>query len=855
MSTPAPVRRRKSQAFVELAHSPSQPSASASGFADPKRIGHTPSKGAAANVATSSAAPSGVKRKQREEIASMSKDKNEVPPSAKKVKRDGVSDAPAKKIKEAIKDTTNVMDAPDSDSPRKLYCHQCARSFQLDNMVQCTYKRHRGLRCGKKYCSACLRNRYLRDINDIRHDSPHNHPQSETQDHVEGEDYFFQCPFCSDTCNCRVCMKKRGQAALGSRSPLRLFAKQKEAEAAAAEKEPISTVGLFWPAKKAPKAASKVAQEQSASAKKIQRKSSTSKSVSHVLPQEAPKVVRAPKPPKPKAVSKPLPKTLWTVLPTPLDLEGVLQRMNIREFLLRFSHILDIAKTHREDLEELATGDPYLSAPDEEDEEKSELVGWISETALKAVLMALLSLFIKDVNFETDRAELVKAREGIQSSGANVSKMWIALSCLRNSTSLPLPDSLPAPTLTRQRSTRSVNPEAAAVGCTAQLVPIVGALVEAALRTELVRDDFEGGVAEEREHAAAARELKAAENARWKDLKAAELAASSKGRPKAKQPTATGRQGFKLTKAHQAVVDAARPGHAAALAACDHALAVAAAGCVARCAPLGRDADGRVYFALSPGVAEREAAEELLQGKRGEVRMGRRKAVVEEDERKRMRHWSWFLAVWGRKPEGAVVAMIDDGEEETEGKGKGKETTVEGDDEPRWWGFWHPEQIAKLAEWHAVRHGFDLASKRVRAAADDNAVVDIDDVNVPAAGKGKKPRGRPSNVSSAASSRARTAAEDDSDLTDQSEDERDEIVDDAGVDADGDVQMRTNARGEPVPTRRELRALARGLKQYAEQLEWRIRRACKDDGEKAGLKGKGKAVGRSEPIAPASFYG
>ncbi|RDX42084.1 hypothetical protein OH76DRAFT_1488994, partial [Lentinus brumalis] len=117
----------------------------------------------------------------------------------------------------------------------------------------------------------------------------------------------------------------------------------------------------------------------------------------------------------------------------------------------------------------------------------------------------------------------------------------------------------------------------------------------------------------------------------------------------------------------------------------------------------------------------------------------------------------------------------------------------------------------------------------------------------------KKSRGRPSNASSTSSARPGKFASlnKDSDSEDESESDDDS-------DADGDVQMRLDARGEPVPTKNDLRALARGLKDYAELLEWRIKRGAREDKEgsdekpSAGDKGKGVDKGG---ISPATFYG
>ena len=82
----------------------------------------------------------------------------------------------------------------------------------------------------------------------------------------------------------------------------------------------------------------------------------------------------------------------------------------------------------------------------------------------------------------------------------------------------------------------------------------------------------------------------------------------------------------KLTKEQRAHVESARPAHKAALAAIEHAFAVAGAECVPRFTPLGHNAGGRIYFAVTPGVVECSAVLEILEGGVGKLKMGRRRA-------------------------------------------------------------------------------------------------------------------------------------------------------------------------------------------------------------------------------------
>jgi hypothetical protein len=106
--------------------------------------------------------------------------------------------------------------------------------------------------------------------------------------------------------------------------------------------------------------------------------------------------------------------------------------------------------------------------------------------------------------------------------------------------------------------------------------------------------------------------------------------------------------------------------------------------------PLGLDASKREYWALNPGISEREHAEEILihglaearNNKPGKARDNaefKRIGMRTEADRREMDRWSWFVAVWGRKPR--TVAHED------------------GDEDERWWGFWKPADIQALAHW------------------------------------------------------------------------------------------------------------------------------------------------------------
>ncbi|RPD54734.1 hypothetical protein L226DRAFT_560379 [Lentinus tigrinus ALCF2SS1-7] len=871
------ARRRRSQVFVEI---PTSPLTTKSGKAD--RTGPpegTPLKAVVMNVdnapSSSASTSSQLKRKSPEESQphTMEKQKDDAQaPRPKKPKTENASrsdaKAPAKKPSNSAKDATNTGDASKAVEGL-LRCHQCSRQMLPADMALCSFKRPNGQRCSFRYCKSCVRNRYQQDFLAIHARSPQNATAEERAQHVNDVDYHYRCPRCNDNCNCRVCRKAKGLPATGN---LNLAARRASMQDPVVASNDESEVGgstskakliLSGSKKKPTDDGEKTTKPRTAARTKGKATepstSGPSKGKPHVLIPPSPhhtkranavptKKTRAVKE-KAVAPPKPMPKPVWTALSTPLTYNDALTRMNIREFLLRFAHLADVSRTHLEELEELATNDPYTTTTNEDDEDESPLVGWVSEPALKAILIGLVSIFSRDADEnDEDTSAFVKTIHALRASGANVSKIWAALSSLRDATDCNFPDPLPPPPSARQRSTRSGSRDSlsATVVCTAQFVPIVAALVENALETKVIQDDFERGATQEKDLARAARELSAAENARWKEAKAKRGESNERANGKADQ--AKGKS--KAPAVSLAERRAALAAHEAALAKYEFAHHIAAAECISRFGPLGRDTEGRIYYAITPGVTEREAAVELLEGGKGNVKFGKRR-VAEEDVRKEMKHWSWFVAIWGRKPEGAEVAKPKD-DEDAEDDGN--------EDDERWWAFWQPEQVSKLAEWLAMKYSIDLEAKRPTKDSSDSAVLKVDDADAEKlTAKDNKSRGRPSNASSANSvSRPRKFASLNKDSDSEDESRSDEYDDE--TDADGDVHMRFDRRGEPVPTKNDLRALARGLKDYAELLEWRIKHSAKESGDTkskkppAAGKDKGKGVEKGG-ISPATFYG
>lgn len=124
------------------------------------------------------------------------------------------------------------------------------------------------------------------------------------------------------------------------------------------------------------------------------------------------------------------------------------------------------------------------------------------------------------------------------------------------------------------------------------------------------------------------------------------------------------------------------------------ALKVVLKGYVTRISPLGRDMDGRTYWALTPGIKETEATLSCLtsfsrESKAASSKVKRLRFVPSEEDRRTMKKWSWFLAVWGPAPPASERTRLEDSEDEDS----------KDDAEERWWGFWDPKEITKLANW------------------------------------------------------------------------------------------------------------------------------------------------------------
>lgn len=220
--------------------------------------------------------------------------------------------------------------------------------------------------------------------------------------------------------------------------------------------------------------------------------------------------------------------------------------------------------------------------------------------------------------------------------------------------------------------------------------------------------------------------------------------------------------------------------HKRTMAAIDDALKVASYTSISRVSPLGRDIEGRIYWALTPGMNEREDALDLLQsysqGRAHKSKSRRKRLVPSEEERSTLRRWSWFVAVWGKRPPIAErTAAADDSEDEDD----------DGNDDEQWWGFWEPDEILKLASWVDFKAGLEGVWEQM-----------------------------PHKSASAPAGSRKLFPESDVDMEDPTDDENFE-------DALDDDDMEYN-----IPTKGEIATLVKELGQYASLLRGRIQ---KDD--------------------------
>lgn len=528
-------------------------------------------------------------------------------------------------------------------------------------------------------------------------------------------------------------------------------------------------------------------------AKKGTKTKTTQSTAQTRKPRAVPKVKHA-------APVKPLVRPVWTRIDTSLDQASAVARIHIREFVQRFSSVLDIGKTHLDELEEI-TGTTGEHGARIGDDDEDQVEGWVSEPCVKAIILGLLNIIASS----TDNNAIAKVAKDpihdVRASGANLHKIWVALAALRDglrrvpSSPFQYPDPLPPPASVTYRTTRHTlqTDTDLFVGNSAQLVPVVSALIESALHTKAIHEEIDRGLEQEKTLARDVREECSRQKALFDELK------------KAKGPNKVQREQHK-----QVLQDI------------ENAHRVAFASNLQRYVPAGQDHEGRMYYFLTPSEAEREAALQLIAGKDAKVKLNRRRGGLTEEERRAMRRWSWIVAIWGTLPKGAQENEADEVDDE------------EASDCPRWWGFYEPEEIRKMAEWIAASSEVGEAKLQRRRSGEGSKAAAVGGATLESAMFGSSP----------ASSRAPSP------MSDLSDDEEDEQLDSGSDEEDDDISayMRVDSQGEPVPTKKQLRGLVNGLREYADLLQWRIRRL---GGESSGAEKSGVVDGA---IPAKRFY-
>ncbi|KAH8107736.1 hypothetical protein BXZ70DRAFT_912347 [Cristinia sonorae] len=702
-----------------------------------------------------------------------------------------------------------------------FYCHQCEKKRSNDIRLQCTLKVN-DERCKVKYCKPCLRNRYDSDLDELRAKSGEAMPKSEKAKHISEESYYFECFKCKDTCNCKKCRRKHGLDPLG-----KLEHKKKPVPAVDPEAKPKKSIKAKAPPAGAAEAGPSSAPQQPATAKRKPRA-------------------------KPASKPKPIPQVTWAKLDVSLSVPELEARVLIREFVHRFDGILQVSMSNVEELEELI-GDS-LGSTDEWEDSAQELVGWVSEGCVKAVIMGLLEVIagrataLNGVDLSKAIKETIKS---IRSSGANLNRIWSALSSLRDGrtkydgglgrTWLKFPDPLPPPATTTYRSTRSGHgaDSNVIVACSAQMVPVVAFLVQQAIDSPAIREAIDLGITDVKDITQESKVAITKENVRFKEEKETQ-------KNKTKEQVKTAKE------AHLQAIRDLELGQKLALSAY-----------APRFCTLGRDAEGRVYYALTPSASECEAAEKMVTGKgSGKVKLRGKRGGFGEDERKEMKRWSWFLCVHGEKPEDGLKAKREDADEED-----GMESDLTDEEEDMWWGFWDPAEIRKLAEWLKVKHGLDV--EVVEEAEMSNGVPPggpssngrVVSALKPATGtsKGTATRG-PTTMTSSSRSSLKGKSRDISPLSDLSSSSSlsNHSSELSAIDSDVEMEDGFAQYSRPTAGKRELRALVKALTDYADMLQWRIGRVAPEETTQASAtaiapKEKQKKV--VEAVPASRFYG
>ncbi|KAG6885922.1 hypothetical protein C0993_007940 [Termitomyces sp. T159_Od127] len=338
-----------------------------------------------------------------------------------------------------------------------------------------------------------------------------------------------------------------------------------------------------------------------------------------------------------------LPELKWTEIPTSLNLDDAKSRLEIREFILRFASVMEpsIPRTQLAELDDLGC-----------DSDDHEMAPWHIRSVVR----------------------------DIRATGNNLNKIWFILTRLRSATDdgtqLSFPDPLPLPasvvvyntrTTRRTSETTTKGGPNVTIGHTAQMIPVLETLIEAALMTPIVREELDNGLKEAKEVTREVQKAIREENDRW-DSERKSFEPQKETSEGASKP---------ISKVQGEQIKIQRGLHKMRIRNLENALRLVAPAYAPRFAPLGIDKAGRVYWASTPGVLERKAALDFITSVKVNKK-GRAHVVNDSAPRK----WSWFVAVWGKKTHAVGTDL----------------NAMECDSE-RWWAFTDPLEIRKVADW------------------------------------------------------------------------------------------------------------------------------------------------------------
>ncbi|KAM6502140.1 hypothetical protein JOM56_002117 [Amanita muscaria] len=607
-----------------------------------------------------------VKRVPAKENALISPSSRDTPAAHATLKRKVCNDGTqlgTSSVKKARRDNGKVLKHSLSDTGVDgfpsgfVYCHQCSQRRDPLASVQCTNitpgnKTNVKARCTTKYCKSCLKNRYGEDLSQIKIGA---FSSSEATGHGENPGYNFKCPRCRDICNCSRCRKSKVQ------KPHDAFATHKTAASITRNPVPQQT------------------KKEEPSARDSLYPNKPARGLSEYA-------ITIPK---------------WTKLHMPLGLSAVEDRIYIREFMLRFGRIMDppISKNYLEELELI--GGEFRGR-----DEYEGMAPWVSESCIKSMVLGILGLLTPQCH----NPETVKSTtKEIRSMGTNLSKVWITLRSLRDLSQprssvsnnrrihLAFPDPLPPPVSATVHQTRSMRnaenaPSNIRIHCSAQMVPVLVAFVDYAIATNAIREEIEASYRDVKEQLQRSKEAIRLEHESWERTRQAlDNDVANKGKAR----TLKQRRLFGIDKA----VDVISSNYATRFTGL-----------------LGKDDQGRLYWAISPGVEEISAARQFIASacskesseSSGTSRRKREEQAVAAVPREyQFGEWSKILAIWGLPPEESKNRKVH-------------EDAGDNDAEKGWWAIGEADEIRKLATWLGAHNSnIDITlSKQIADFAD-----------------------------------------------------------------------------------------------------------------------------------------